>query len=151
MIICILLEWSWARVISYNSFLGSAVHPPTPVDHQLCSTPHDQRRHMVFPLALAAALSTRTRLPLRPTTASIHGAPLPLLPHPRAKSHPSSQTPSVRYVTYSKCIPLPAQTADNTFLVHNKTRLGYCCLLYLYSGGYGSGYISAIVWGGRPD
>ena len=53
---------------------------------------------MVFPLALAAASSTRTRWQLQPTTASIHGAPLPLPLHPQAKSHPSSPMPSVRYV-----------------------------------------------------
>ena len=101
LIICGLLEWRSTTRVPLNSFLGSAV-PPTrcspALDHQQCSTPHDQHRHMVSPLALAAASSTRTRLPLQPTTASIHGAPLRLHLHPQAKSHPSSPTLSVRTV-----------------------------------------------------
>ena len=37
---------------------------------------------------------------LQPTTASIHGAQLPLPLHPQAKSHPSSPMPSVRNTVY---------------------------------------------------
>jgi hypothetical protein len=80
--------------------LSPFIRCPPALDHQRCSTRHGQRRHTAFPLALAAASSTRTPLPPQPTMASIHGAQLPLPLHPQAKSHPSSPMPSVRNTVY---------------------------------------------------
>jgi hypothetical protein len=84
----------------HSSLQPSSTRCSPALDHQRCSTPHDQRRHMAFPLALAAATSTRTHLPLQHTTASIHGALLRLRLHPQVKSHPSSPMLSVRSTVY---------------------------------------------------
>lgn len=133
--------------------LSPFIRRPPALDHQRCSTRHGQRRHTAFPLALAAASSTRTPSPLQPTTASIHGAPLPLPLHPQAKSHPSSPMPSVRKKTLYTIIHLYVIQTLTGFIIRprfvrydSSTTLGPVILYYYCnSGGYCAGYIPAIV------